>query len=71
MAILLDARGAETGKSIFVNGCLPGQEFLRRQLIALTGFIEAEQTASDGGNDFRLASNNPASRIRRRQVGNR
>jgi hypothetical protein len=71
MPVLLDPRRAKPGKAIFVDGSLPGQEFFDRQLIALAGFIEAEQTATDGGNDFRLAPDNPAPRIGWREIGNR
>src|SRR5690606_14401057 len=68
VAILLDARGAKAGKAVFVDGSLPRQEFLDRQLVALTGFLKAQQAAANGSNHFGLASDDPAPRIGWRQV---
>jgi hypothetical protein len=30
LAVLLNARGAQAGKAVLVDGILPGQEFLNR-----------------------------------------
>src|SRR5262249_59479673 len=36
----LDARGAQTGEAVLVDGILPGQEFFHRQRVAAAGFLE-------------------------------
>jgi hypothetical protein len=47
------------------------RKFFGRELVALAGFFEAQQAATNGGDDFGLAANNPATRICRRKIGNR
>ena len=42
LPILLDARGAQTGKSMLVDGRLPGEEFLDCQCVTGAGFFEGE-----------------------------
>ena len=41
LTILLDARGAQAGKSMLVDGVLPGQEFFDGQRVAAAGFLQA------------------------------
>ena len=69
MAILLDARRAQSGEAMLINGGLPGQEFFHGQRIAVARFLEAEQTAANGGNNLSFAPDNPTPRILRRQIG--
>ena len=71
MPVLLDARGAQAGKTMIVDGGLPGQELLDRQLISLAGFIEAEQTTANGSHHLGLPANDPATRVAGGQIGNR
>ncbi|CDX53055.1 conserved hypothetical protein [Mesorhizobium plurifarium] len=71
MPVLLDPRGAETGKAVFVDRCLPGEKFFGGELVALAGFFKAEQAAAHRRDHFRLAPDNPAPRVRRRQIGDR
>jgi hypothetical protein len=71
LPVLLNAGGTQSGKSMLVDGHLPAQEFVGGQRIALTGFLKAEKTATDGGDDFGLAADNPAAGAGGRQVGNR
>ena len=71
VAVLLDARGAQAGKAVVVDGGLPGQEFFDRQRITFTGFFEAEKATTHGGDDFGLPANHPAPRVGRRQIGDR
>jgi hypothetical protein len=71
MAVLLDARSTQTCKTILVDGCLPGQEFLGRQLVALARFLETEKATANGGYDLSLAPDDPSARICRREIGNR
>lgn len=68
MAVLLDARGAQPGKTVLVDGRLPGQILLNRQGVALTRLFKAKKTTSHGGDDFGLTANNPAPRGGRRQI---
>lgn len=42
VAVLLNARRAQAGQSVFVDGGLPGQKFLGGELVALAGFFKAE-----------------------------
>jgi hypothetical protein len=71
LAVLLDARGAQARKTVLVDGDLPAQEFLRGQRVALTGFLEAQQAAANGGDNLRLAADDPTAGAGWRQVGNR
>jgi hypothetical protein len=71
VAVLLDARGAQAGKAVVVDGGLPGQEFFDRQRITLAGLLEAEKPATHGSDDFGLPANHPAPRVGRRQIGDR
>ena len=71
VAILLDARGAQAGQTMIVDGGLPGQELFDRQRIAFTGFFQAQEATAHGSNDFCLPANHPAPRIGRRQIGDR
>jgi hypothetical protein len=59
LAILLDAGGAQSRKTVLVDGKLPRQEFVDRQRVAAASLLKGEQAAADSGNDFRLAANNP------------
>ena len=53
-----------------VNGALPAEVFLDCQLVAAAGLFQAEQTAADGGNNFRLAPDDPAMGTWWRQISN-
>ncbi len=50
---------------MLVDGELPGQEFVDRQRVAAAGFLQRKQATADGGDDFRLAANDPALGSRR------
>src|SRR3977135_4300836 len=71
LAVLLDARGAQPGKAMLVDGKLPGQEFVHRQGVAAASLLEGEQAAANRGNDFGLAADHPPFGSRRRQIGDR
>src|SRR3712207_7883353 len=43
-SVLLDPRGAQPGEPVMVDRLLPGEEFLGRQRVALTGFLEAQRS---------------------------
>jgi hypothetical protein len=43
LPVLLDARRAQAGKAMLVDGILPGQEFLDGQRVATAGFLERKQ----------------------------
>jgi len=59
LAILLDAGGAQPGKTVLIDRKLPGQEFVDRQRVAAARLLEGEQAAANRGNDFGLTANNP------------
>jgi hypothetical protein len=70
LPILLDPGGPQTGQTMLIDGKLPRKEFVDRQRVPAAGFLEGEQTATDGCNDFGLAADNPPFGAGRRQVGN-
>src|SRR5690349_4766681 len=59
-AILLDARGAQTGQAMLIDRILPGKKFFDGQGIATAGFFQGKQSAAHSSNYFRLAANDPA-----------
>src|SRR4051794_1325591 len=71
LPILLDACGAQASEAVLVDGELPGQEFVDGQRVAAAGFLQRQQTAADGGNDFRLAPDHPAFGAGCRQIRDR
>jgi hypothetical protein len=70
LAILLDARRAQSGKAMLVDGKLPGEELVDRQRVAAAGLLEGEQTAANRGNDFGLTANYPPFGPGRGQIRN-
>src|SRR5690606_17908060 len=70
-AIMLDPGRAQAGKPMLVDGCLPVEEFVDTERIARAGLLETQQSATNGGHDFRLAADDPASGILWRQVRDR
>src|SRR5690606_10238017 len=70
VAILLDSRRAQARQAVLVDRGLPGQEFLHRQLVALAGFLEAEQPAANRRHHLRLAPDDPAPRVGWRKIRN-
>jgi hypothetical protein len=67
VAILADAGNAQAGHASPINGALPSGEFFECQAVALARFIDAEQAAAHGGDDFCLAANHPSRGLRRRK----
>ena len=59
LAILLDARGAQSSKTMLVDGKLPGKEFVDREGVSAAGLLEGEKSTTDSGDDFGLAANDP------------
>src|SRR5581483_1781652 len=70
LAILLNARRAQSGKPVLVDRILPGEEFLDRKRIAGAGLFQRQQTATDRGDHLCLAADDPALGCRRWQVRN-
>src|SRR4051794_31488778 len=54
-----------------VDSCLPQQELVRRQRVPTAGLFKREQAPTDRCDHLGFASNDPALRVRWRQVGNR
>ena len=71
LPVLLDARGAQTGKAMLVDGILPGEEFFDGQRVAAAGFLKRKEAAAHGSDDFGLAPDHPALGARRGQIGDR
>jgi hypothetical protein len=71
LAVLLNARGAQTGKAMLVDGELPGQEFIDSQRIAAAGFLQREKATANSGDDFGLTADNPPFGAGRWKIGNR
>jgi hypothetical protein len=70
LPILLDARGAQAGKAMLIDGKLPGKELVHRQRVAAAGLLKGEQAAADCGNDFGLTANYPPFGPGRGQIRN-
>src|ERR1700722_8999160 len=71
LPVLLDARRAQAGEAVLVDGILPGEEFLDGQRVAAAGFLERKEPAAHGGDDLGLAPDDPALGAGRGQIGNR
>ena len=65
VAVLLDPSDSQAWHSAAVDRALPAGEFLETEGVALAGFINAQEPTGDSGNNFRLATNDPAGRLRR------
>jgi len=59
LAILLDTGGAQSRKTVLVDGKLPGKEFVDGQCVAAASLLEGEQAAANCGNDFGFTADNP------------
>jgi hypothetical protein len=59
-AVVLEARDAQAGEAMAVDKTLPGKEFFHGERVTCASLFEAEEAGSDGGNDFRLAADDPA-----------
>jgi hypothetical protein len=70
LAILLDARGAQPGQAMLIDGKLPGKELVDRQRVAAASLLKGEQAAADRGNDFGLTADNPPFGPGRGQIRN-
>ena len=53
-----------------VDKPLPTQELVYRQLVALAGVLKTKEAAAHRGNNLCFSPDNPAFRIRRREIGN-
>jgi hypothetical protein len=71
LAILLDAGGTQPCKAMLIDGKLPGEEFVDGQSVPAASLLKGEQTATNGGNDFRLPANDPPFGSGRGQIRNR
>jgi hypothetical protein len=59
LPVLLDARGAQAGEAMLVDGILPGEEFLDGERVAAAGFFQREQAAAHRGHDLGFATDDP------------
>src|SRR5262245_39950866 len=67
LAVLLDPRGAQTGKAMLIDRILPGEEFFDGQCVAAASLLEGEQTAAHSRDNLCLATDHPTLGARRRQ----
>lgn len=59
---MLNPGDAEAGQAGSVNGPLPRGEFLERELIAITCFVDRQEPAIDGSYDLTFAADDPTGR---------
>src|SRR4030095_14957749 len=67
-AVLLQTRDPQTRHSAALDGPLPTNELLHRQLISRKGFIKRQEPASDRRNDFCFPSGCPTALARLREI---
>jgi len=70
LAVLLDTGGAQSGKTMLVDGELPGKEFVHGQRVAAASLLKGEQTTAHCGNDFGLTADDPPFSTGRWQIRN-
>ena len=70
-SVILNARGAQTGETMLVDGPLPAQKLIYRKRIAFACLIQAQQTPTHSGDDLGLAADNPAFSVCGWKIGNR
>jgi hypothetical protein len=56
LPIFLDFRGTQAREPVTVDRPLPTQILFHGQHVAFAGFLQTQQAAADGGDDFRLAA---------------
>ena len=71
LAILLDAGGAQAGKTMLIDRELPGEELVHCQRVTAAGFFERKQSAANRSDDFGLTANDPPFGAGRGQIRNR
>jgi hypothetical protein len=71
LPVLLNARGAQPGEAVLVDGILPGEEFFHRQRIPAASLFQRKQAAAHGSDHLRFAADDPALRSRGRQIRDR
>src|SRR5207237_7729012 len=64
LPILLNARGAQAGQAMAIDGVLPGEEFFDGQRITAAGFLQRKQAAAHRSHDLSFAADDPALRPR-------
>ena len=70
LAIMLNARRSQAGKTVLIDRVLPGKEFLDCQRVTAAGLLKREKSAAHGSDDFGLAPDDPALRAGRWQISN-
>ena len=69
VAVDLQPRHPQSGHAIGVDRTLPCEKFFNRQMVSSAGLLQAQGAAAYGGDDDRLAADDPALGIDRRQIG--
>jgi hypothetical protein len=70
LAILLNARGAQSGEAVLVEAALPGEIFFRCERVTLTGFFQAQEAPAHGCYHLCLAADDPAMAAGWREISN-
>jgi len=70
LTILLNTGSAKSGKTMLIDGKLPGEEFVDGQRVTAAGLLKGEQAAADRGNDFGLTADDPPFGPGRGQIRN-
>src|ERR1700730_7301819 len=71
LPVLLNARGAQGGEAVLIDGILPRQEFFDRERIPAAGLLQRKQAAAHGRDHLRFAADDPAFRSRGGQIRDR
>ena len=69
VAIMLDARGPETGDAVLLDQPLPRNELFDGKRVAPTRVLQADEPGTYARDDNGFAPRDPTLRIRRRKVG--
>jgi hypothetical protein len=64
--VLLDVRSTQAGQAVLIERMLPGEEFVDREHVTATGFVEGQEATANGRDYLGLAPDDPPFRGRRR-----
>src|SRR3569623_1057275 len=70
VAVVLDPGGTQARQTMFVDGCLPVEEFVDAQRVTGTRLLERQKSTAHGSHDFGYTTDHPAARILWREIGN-
>ena len=59
ISVMLDPGNSKSGHAAPIDRALPAGEFFEAQSVALACFVDGQETARNGSDDFCLATHNP------------